>query len=249
MAEQKESSVLFSLKELMNLEEDRIRQEEAERRRQEEEAVQARLELERRARDEEEARLRAIEEERLAGEQRQREEAARLEAIHQAEIERARLEAENAARLQQLRNQQEHAERIAAISQDQSKKKLRNIAIASGAFLVLALVGGGMIIKNSMDKQEQLEHQIAEINEESAKLREKLGHAKSPEEVAELQQKLAENAQAMQDLQKGTPAPDKPRHVVTAPKAANPSSGASPTDNSKPCTCQKGDPLCDCFGK
>ena len=31
MAEQKESSVLFSLKELMSLEEDRIRQEEDER--------------------------------------------------------------------------------------------------------------------------------------------------------------------------------------------------------------------------
>ena len=31
MAEQKESSVLFSLKELMNLEEDRIKQEEADK--------------------------------------------------------------------------------------------------------------------------------------------------------------------------------------------------------------------------
>jgi hypothetical protein len=31
MAEQKESSVLFSLKELMNLEEDRIKEEEAEK--------------------------------------------------------------------------------------------------------------------------------------------------------------------------------------------------------------------------
>ena len=31
MAEQKESSVLFSLKELMNLEEDRIREEEADK--------------------------------------------------------------------------------------------------------------------------------------------------------------------------------------------------------------------------
>ena len=36
MAEQKESSVLFSLKELMNLEEDRIRQEEDTKRKAEE---------------------------------------------------------------------------------------------------------------------------------------------------------------------------------------------------------------------
>ena len=39
MAEQKESSVLFSLKELMNLEEDRIRQEEDTKRKAEEALV------------------------------------------------------------------------------------------------------------------------------------------------------------------------------------------------------------------
>jgi molecular chaperone GrpE len=42
MAEQKESSVLFSLKELMSLEEDRIRQEEAERQRAQQAELQAR---------------------------------------------------------------------------------------------------------------------------------------------------------------------------------------------------------------
>ena len=45
MAEQKESSVLFSLKELMNLEEDRIRQEDDEKRKRAEAEVQARQEL------------------------------------------------------------------------------------------------------------------------------------------------------------------------------------------------------------
>src|SRR5277367_2853584 len=99
MSEQKESSVLFSLKELMNLEEDRIKQEEQEKRRQDEAATHARMEAERRVREEEESRIRAEEERRHADEQRTREDAARLEAIHTAEIERTRLEAENSARL------------------------------------------------------------------------------------------------------------------------------------------------------
>lgn len=55
MAEQKESSVLFSLKELMSLEEDRIRQEDNDKKRKEEAEMQARLDAERRARDAESA--------------------------------------------------------------------------------------------------------------------------------------------------------------------------------------------------
>ena len=49
MSEQKESSVLFSLKELMNLEEDRIKQEEETKRAQAEAAERSRLDAERRA--------------------------------------------------------------------------------------------------------------------------------------------------------------------------------------------------------
>ena len=51
MAEQKESSVLFSLKELMNLEEDRIRQEDEEKKQRAEADARARSDAERRARE------------------------------------------------------------------------------------------------------------------------------------------------------------------------------------------------------
>jgi predicted phage gp36 major capsid-like protein len=80
MAEQKESSVLFSLKELMNLEEDRIRAEEAEK--------EARLERgERRAAKSGPAggeKPAASEEEADAREAAPARDAARLEAIHGA---------------------------------------------------------------------------------------------------------------------------------------------------------------------
>ena len=93
MAEQKESSVLFSLKELMNLEENRIKEEEAEKDRRARHEAETRASAERAARDAEERRLREEEERRRSEEQRQREEAARLEAIRHGEIEKARAEA------------------------------------------------------------------------------------------------------------------------------------------------------------
>ena len=59
MSEQKESSVLFSLKELMNLEENRIKEEDDAKRKKEEVEAKAKAESERRAREEEDARLHA----------------------------------------------------------------------------------------------------------------------------------------------------------------------------------------------
>src|SRR5213078_3145418 len=79
MAEQKESSVLFSLKELMNLEEDRIREEEADKARRAKVEQEARDTAERAAREAEERRLRDEEERRRQEEQRKREEVARVD--------------------------------------------------------------------------------------------------------------------------------------------------------------------------
>jgi len=243
MAEQKESSVLFSLKELMSLEEDRIRQEENEKKRQEEAALQARLDAERRVREQEEARIRAAEEERRAHEQRAREEGARLDAIRHAEMEKARLDAENAARLEQLRHQQEHERQIHAMSQDKSKKKLQWIAAGSAVFLLIALIGGGVAIKSSLDKQQMLEEQLNSLNSESAALKSKLGSATSPEERARLQAELDAKEQAIKDLK------DHPNTVSTAPRPAVRTGGAPKpkADPSKPCNCTPGDPLCSCL--
>jgi len=245
MAEQKESSVLFSLKELMNLEEDRIRTEENEKKRLEEAALQARLDAERRAREQEEARIRAAEEERRVHEQRQREEGARLDAIRNAEMEKARLDAENAARLEQLRHQQEHERQIHALSQDKSKKKLQWIAIASGVFLLIAVIGGGFAIKSSLDKQKMLEDQLSSLNGESEALKAKLGSATSPEERARLQAELEAKEAAIKDLK------DHPNTVSTAARPAVRTGPAQPKSNKgdtgKPCNCTPGDPLCSCL--
>ena len=77
MADQKESSVLFSLKELMNLEEDRIREEEAQKAARARAELEAREARERAAREAEERRLREEEERRRSEELRKREEQTR----------------------------------------------------------------------------------------------------------------------------------------------------------------------------
>jgi colicin import membrane protein len=157
MAEQKESSVLFSLKELMSLEENRIKEEEQERDR------RSRAEAERRAREEaerrsaEEARLRAEEEARRADEQRKREEATRLEAIRHGEIEKAKAEAEHQARMQQLAAQQAHEQQLAALNQDQGKKRLKLIVGVVTAVLVIGIVGGAVAWKKADDQRRMTE--------------------------------------------------------------------------------------------
>ena len=189
MSEQKESSVLFSLKELMNLEEDRIRGEEEQRdnaRRAEEEA---RMAAERAARDAEESRIRAEEERRRAEEQRTREEAARLEAIRHAEVEKARVEAEQQARLAAMSNQQQHERQLAAINQDQSKKKLRNILIGLSAGFIIIGTGVGIgVYKN---------HQATELQrialEEEAK--------KAKEDKQRLEAQLSQQASKVNGLE------------------------------------------------
>ena len=165
MAQQQreENSVLFSLKELRRLEDDRQRQEdeerratvEAERRAREDAERRVREDAERRVRDEE-ARVRRVDEERVA---REREEQLRL-----AEAERrARVEGE--MRLQEQRMRLEvHAQK--------AKSPVKAIV---GAIAVVLAMAGGMALKLSSDakaaKQAALIAEQDRVNAEREKAR------------------------------------------------------------------------------
>lgn len=246
MAEQKESSVLFSLKELMNLEEDRIKQEETERQRQEQAVVNARLEVERKAREEEEARMAAAEESRRVSEQRSREEQARVEAIRHAEMEKARLDAENAARLEQLRAHQAHEQNITALKQDKGKKNLLYIGVGLGVLLLVVMVGGGIAIKGQMDKAAALQAQLSQLVQDEADIKKQMSNA-SAEDRARLQDELDAKEAAIQNLK------DHPNAVQTAAPVHVTHTGGTggttkpATANKPPCNCTPGDPLCSCL--
>lgn len=249
MAEQKESSVLFSLKELMNLEEDRIRQEEDAKRKAEEAAAAARAAEERRAREEEEARIRASEEKRRTEEQRVREEAARLEAIRHAEVEKARLDAENQARIEQLRHQQEHERQLAMVTHDKSKKRLVLIASGIGVLFIAGLIGGAVALSNAAKQKEQLQAQLADLtskqeenNRKMSELNDKLSHATSPEERAQLEAQLDDAKKKQQELA----AAQQSVKSGGGGRAYTGGGGGGGAAKSLPkCTCAgSGDPLC-----
>jgi colicin import membrane protein len=250
--EKQESSVLFSLKELMNLEEDRIKQEDDDAKQRADEE-RRRLDMEaQRKREEEEARVAAEQERRRLEDSRQREESTRLEAIRQAEIEKRRIEAERAAQLEAMSKQQEHQRQLAMIQQDEGKKKLRNTLIGVGVGSVL-LIGGGLgvyfgKIKPEADaKQAAIEAQSRADKEEAEKskrdaadaqakvmaLMDDLKNAKDDASRKELAQKLAD---AQADAAK------------KAKAVGGGGTGGPKTDTgggSKPASkCPPGDPLC-----
>lgn len=136
MAEKKESSVLFSLRELREIEEERIQEEHSAKKRAEEERIRAQQEAERRAREEEEGRRRAAEEAerraREAVENREREERLRVEEAER----RARVEAQA-----QLEHQRMHKELEIRAIEAQKKKPTWLIAVAGGLVLVVGILG------------------------------------------------------------------------------------------------------------
>ncbi len=252
MSEQKESSVLFSLKELMNLEEDRIRNEETERSAAAASAERARVEAERQAREAEEHRIRAEEERRRSDEQRSREEQARLEAIRHAEVEKARVEAEQRARLEAMAAQQKHEQNLAVLQHDQGKKKLRNLLIG-GVIGVLVLGSGAGFLayssyQDSQRKAAALEAKNRDAEERAAKLEREmkdsqakadslvaaLSSAKDDAERARLQKQLDDEKAHQDDIKKGRPG-------VPGGKTGGTSGGATGKK------CAPGDPLCSEF--
>lgn len=263
MSEQKESSVLFSLKELMNLEEDRIRGEEADKAATVAAEEEARRAAERAARDAEEARIRAEEERRRAEEQRSREEGARLDAIKQAEVEKARLEAEQQARMQAMSSQQQHALQLETLKRDKGKTQLRNTLVG---LVVGVLALGGVGIYLAVDASNKADQRQAALEQENAnKEAELVALKKKAEEknaeVASIEAALAKEtdsrkkAQLQAELNKAqadADAADAAAGNKPKPGGYRPGGAAKPagddTPKAKPvCTCKATDPLCDCL--
>jgi colicin import membrane protein len=232
MSEQKESSVLFSLKELMSLEEDRIKSEEAEKAASAAAAEKARQDAERAAREAEEARIRAEEERRRMEELRSREEAARLEAIRQAEVETARVERS----LELMKN-------------DESKKKLRKTLLAIAIAVPVIGVGVGYFAYDSYQKgQAKIQAQEAaarQLEEEKKKIEAQMKEQQSKIDGLLTQLSSAKDEATRLALQKQLEEErEKAKKIPTGTGGPRPAGATGP----KPaCNCTPGDPLCSCL--
>ena len=253
-----ESSVEFSLNQLMEIEADRARKEEAARLAKADEEARAAAETERLAREAEEARIAAEEQKRRDDEARKREEEARLAAMHAAEVEKARLDAENAARLEQMKASQHHEREKLAISQDEEKKKLKKLTgQISVALVAVALLGGGVAFKIHSDKKAQevrYAEELRQAQEQIASFQRKLA-----EQEGVVAQKVAALAAAKDEVERAAAqaALDKAQKAVAETKGAiekiSPKAGGAKTGGAKAgaskaaCNCQPGDPLCSCL--
>jgi colicin import membrane protein len=257
MTQQNESSALFSIKGLMELEEERVNQERRARDLAEQAALRAKRDAEDRAREQEEARLAADEEARRREEQRVREAQARLDAIRHAEVERARLDAENHARMETLARQQAFEKEIHALDQDKSKKRLKvAVGVTVGALVVIASAAA-IVVHDANVKQQALTAQLNDLNDQIAAsdkkvkdLKDELARASSD---AERNRINAEIAQAEADRKRAEDVIDEQKKKGNAPHVRSaPVVGQHVvqchiiTDGTKVASCKDGDGLCVC---
>lgn len=167
MAEKRENSVLFSLRELRQIEDDRIKQEETEAQMRAEAERRAREDAERRRIEEEQRRIREAQE----AEQRARDEAERRIREDQLRLEeaerRARIEAQ--AKLEEQRLKME----IEANAIHGAKKK--PVGLIIGSIIMLLVVGGLGVWAYLRSEESAKQAKAAELarqqaEEENAKL-------------------------------------------------------------------------------
>ncbi len=195
-AEKRENSVLFSLRELRQIEEDRVKQEEDAARQRVEDEKARKLEAERRAQEEEERKRREIEDAERAradeAERRIREEQLRLE-----ETERKhRVEAQ--MRLEEQRLKMEIDAKVKASSTRRAK-----ILIWSSVFMAVLVAGLGVYAyKTNQDRErteiltkKAIEAKEAEI---AAILKERDAEAAK---IAEMQDQTAKDVEQLKRTQ------------------------------------------------
>lgn len=252
MAEMRDSSVLFSLNQLMSLERQRLREEEESQRARAEAEIAAKRAREQRAREEQEARLREEEARQRAEEARRRESEARIEAIRLGEVERIRIEAEQRQRIALMEQANDHERKLAALKEDKQKRRLTRILTIGGALMALVFTVGfgayfGVIAPEAERAHQQELAEIAARDADLKRLR------------SEYEQALARSDKAAQDLAAAKDTVDRIRAqkaVDDARRAADEAGkrlGSGPVASVKKpkdpgCKCvDPNDPLCGCL--
>lgn len=245
MTNNRESSVLFSLNELMALEQQRVAEEATARTALRAAELQQKEAAARAEREAEERRLLQAEEARRVQEFRRREEAARLEALRHAETARVLHEAEHRARMAEVSLAQEHERKLAVIEREQSARKLKWAVVATAGALVL-VVGGGVAAFRSVAAQSDAER-LALVRQNETTL------AEQERKTGQLQLEL-ERINAEREALKNKPVVTTPPSAPTAPTAQRPPRQpppvriTPPVHNDEP-VCPEGDPMCGQLGR
>ncbi len=238
MAERRDNSVLFSLSELRQIEEERVQQEVAGEQARVAAEIKAKEDVERRAREDVERRARE-EEDRRTAEVRRREQEERDATLRLQESERrARIEAETKLRSEQMRLEVEAKARA---------KKLPIPQIVAGVVVLLGIVIGvsykfysdaqaekatiaaenARIAKENQEKQAQIDASMKKLSD----LQAQLARASSAEEKAKLLAAIGSEKDAVTRLR------SRPTRAKSAKGGSDSDSGsakpAKPADEKK----------------
>jgi colicin import membrane protein len=246
MAESRESSVLFSLKSLMDIESDRVHAEErarADRERREREALERRRGFEREA-----ERQRIIaEEQRRAREQAMRDEAAsRVATLKEAAITKARIEAESRARCELLQKEREHEARMAAIREVSRRRRDRAVLFGSNVALLAVLgLGLGLYFGKVNPDTAQRESELSRLvtaEGERADAAERLAR-QARRQAGDLTTELERTRSQLEDARAELEA-HPPSVTVTPRPPTHPRGGGRPPDPAHEKCRFEGDPMC-----
>ncbi len=241
----RDESVSFSLRELQELEEERIAREKRETEEREAAAVRAREESARREAEALAARQRAESEARDAERRRELEDLARREAMQKALVEQARIEVEARTRAEDAERERRHERELAAIRAARTKH-------GPGAFVASA-IGGGIAaalvfavvyfaaVKPAHDRRvAELADQAARGEARASELERRFEGVQTALEDAKRELKEARERPATPAPAAGPKAPTSTGSgaVVRTPR------GPSATPAPAPTVCLKGDPLC-----
>jgi colicin import membrane protein len=235
--ESKESSVLFSLKELMTLEEQRIAAEAAERSRRAEAAARAVEARGRQRHEDEEARAKAEEARTRADLRREQEQAAHLQAIHEGEIENARREAEGVARVEELRCRQEHERLLAGLGHDAHKRRFHRWTWTLGALVMVVIALGSAALRRQAN-----DARVAQARDRQALLEEAQACDRVRGMLRAQGEELALLEQRLQDKRAPQPSPE-PSTSAVPPRTKNPKPPVA-REKSPPPQCDRWDPVC-----
>jgi hypothetical protein len=247
MAQRQESSVSVSIEELLreaHARDEQDRRDAAERARA---AEQRRIEELRRLQRAEEARLRTEDAERRRRAFEEERRRVELLAMHEGTVERARSEAALRAHLAELTARQAHERSLHALRHDRQKRRLTWGIILLTALAVSGGVAAGSVLKRSRDdaaaadaRLHGIEGEKDRLEAEQARLRQAIGTASDPGEVARLQQQLADAQRQLRAF--AASSAHGPAVRPPTPSPAAPPRSTATARTSAPCS--KGDPLC-----
>jgi len=189
MADKKPNSVLFSLKELRRIEDDRVEQEETSKKQQEESERMAKEQAEREAVEAEERKVQE-EQDRIRAEQDEKERQQREGELRLQESERqARIQAE--MELQRAREE-------AAIKAKALEKKVPWVPIGIAiAVLVAAIAGLGYYSFQQKEQEKIMQAELAKKRAEHEKFRAEMDEKERLHQ--ELEEKLAQQKRDLED--------------------------------------------------